>query len=253
MSESDDDWRPGTSATGSKRRKKNSDDDSDGDDEPKRKRPTKKPAKKVVEDLSQDSVAMAITNDEILSQASDASEKKQDSKEQQKRKPRKPSTAGKSKELLSTMPLLLPKSAQRNVQTLIFQTEDDGVDISGDVGAIGRLKFPKQDGGSSGMPHIVVDLKGSVFRGQFLPSQSFLVVTASSDSARIEGVVDDVLHLQYTGDALQTEQTVSGSLDESSFVDLDADVNQETSSSRSESSGRKELTKSRSSPSKSKS
>jgi len=207
--------------------------------------------KMVVEDLSQDPV-VAMTDASTLSQQSDASEKKQDGKERQKRKARKPSSGPKSKELLSTMPLLLPKSALRSVQTLVLQTEDGGVDISGDVGAIGRLKLPKQESGGAA-PHIVVDLKGSVYRGQFLPSQSFLVVTASSDSARIEAVVDDVVHLQYTGDALQTEQTVSGSLDESSFVDLDADVNQETSSSRSESSANKVQARSRSSPSKSKS
>ena len=77
-----------------------------------------------------------------------------------------------SKVPATTLPLVLPRTNQRGSKaTILVQADrqDEAIDLSGDVGAVGRMTTS-----SSG---VILDLQGHRYAGNFVPCHSYLVVS----------------------------------------------------------------------------
>ncbi|DBA02842.1 TPA: hypothetical protein N0F65_006632 [Lagenidium giganteum] len=81
------------------------------------------------------------------------------------------------------MPLVMSTSLPK-ASTLLVQLEDSKLDLSGDVGAIGR--FHSQDDGG-----VVLDIKGHQYIGEIVPCGTFMVVGIGATEAKVENMVTD--------------------------------------------------------------
>jgi hypothetical protein len=125
------------------------------------------------------------------------------------------STSAKSKQLLSSMPLMLPKS-DLSEKLMVIQLQDQSLDLSGDVGAIGRLRTKKRS--------ILLDIKGKAYKGTVVPTPSFLLVGIGGKDAKIESFVNQMVLLDYESSVFDSE-THTGVLPQQVDVDADYDVN----------------------------
>ncbi|KAL8148497.1 hypothetical protein AgCh_005749 [Apium graveolens] len=70
----------------------------------------------------------------------------------------------------SILPLVLPEKVQRS--KALVECEDESIDLSGDVGAVGRVVITdNQD--------MLLDLKGTIYKTTIVPSRTFCVVRNS--------------------------------------------------------------------------
>ena len=126
--------------------------------------------------------------------------------------------------LASSMPLTLPRTLKRG-RTMLVQIEDPHFDLSGDIGAIGRLTTIEGRRGSLRNSGIVLDLKGHQFSGTIIPSASFLVVGFGGKEAKVESIVSDFVQCEHLANLVDG---LSGSLVSGSeaallkFDDVDA-------------------------------
>lgn len=126
--------------------------------------------------------------------------------------------------LASSMPLTLPRTLKRG-RTMLVQIEDPHFDLSGDIGAIGRLTAIDGRRGSLRNSGIVLDLKGHQFSGTIIPSSSFLVVGFGGKEAKVESIVSDFVQCEHLANLVDG---LSGSLVSGSeaallkFDDVDA-------------------------------
>ena len=126
--------------------------------------------------------------------------------------------------LASSMPLTLPRTLKRG-RTMLVQIEDPHFDLSGDIGAIGRLTAIEGRRGSLRNSGIVLDLKGHQFSGTIIPSASFLVVGFGGKEAKVESIVSDFVQCEHLANLVDG---LSGSLVSGSeaallkFDDVDA-------------------------------
>jgi hypothetical protein len=88
------------------------------------------------------------------------------------------------KQLLNRMPLLVSRASRSG--TCLLQLEDTELDVSGDIGAIGRLKVENFD--------LTFDIKGSVYRGDIMPTTTLLLVGIGPTSAKVEGGMCIIFH-----------------------------------------------------------
>jgi hypothetical protein len=100
--------------------------------------------------------------------------------------------------LASSLPLTVARrSAAAASRTVLVQVEDAKFDLSGDVGAIGRLTTLPNEG-------LVLDLKGMQYAGTIVPSCSLAVVGFSGGEARIESIVNDFVQLEPLSNVLES-------------------------------------------------
>ena len=96
-------------------------------------------------------------------------------------------------EQLTTLPLMLPKSASEN--TVLVQLDDrENATSTGDAGAIGRLRV--KDG------RIELDLNGKRLLGKMYPSVTCMVVSIGKTEAKVMHVVDEVCVVSSSKDML---------------------------------------------------
>lgn len=76
---------------------------------------------------------------------------------------------------ISRLPLVLSEKVQRS--KALVECEGESIDLSGEMGAVGRPVIPDTPSGDSEM-HL--DLKGTIYRTTTVPSRTFYVVCQGS-------------------------------------------------------------------------
>ncbi|XP_073145693.1 uncharacterized protein [Henckelia pumila] len=112
----------------------------------------------------------------------------------------------------SRLPLLLSEKVQR-LKALV-ECEGDAIDLSGDVGAVGRVVISDDPSSNHEM---FLDLKGTVYKTTIVPSRTFCVVSFSQSEAKIEAIMNDFIQLKPQSNVYEAETMVEGTLDGFSF------------------------------------
>ncbi|KAJ9167211.1 hypothetical protein P3X46_021877 [Hevea brasiliensis] len=112
----------------------------------------------------------------------------------------------------SRLPLLLPEKVSRS--KALVECEGDSIDLSGDVGAVGRVVIPDA---SSGNHDMYLDLKGTIYRTTIVPSRTFCVVSFGQSEAKIEAIMNDFIQLKAQSNVYEAETMVEGTLEGFSF------------------------------------
>ncbi|KAJ9166922.1 hypothetical protein P3X46_021611 [Hevea brasiliensis] len=112
----------------------------------------------------------------------------------------------------SRLPLLLPEKVSRS--KALVECEGDSIDLSGDVGAVGRVVIPDALSGNHDM---YLDLKGTIYRTTIVPSRTFCVVSFGQSEAKIEAIMNDFIQLKAQSNVYEAETMVEGTLEGFSF------------------------------------
>ncbi|XP_028106365.1 DNA-binding protein BIN4-like [Camellia sinensis] len=119
----------------------------------------------------------------------------------------------------SRLPLVLSEKASRS--KALVECEGESIDLSGDVGAVGRVVISDNPSGNQEM---FLDLKGTIYKTAIVPSRSFCVVSFGQSEAKIEAIMNDFIQLKPQSNVYEAETMVEGTLDGFSFdSDDDAD------------------------------
>ncbi|XP_050384892.1 DNA-binding protein BIN4 [Argentina anserina] len=106
----------------------------------------------------------------------------------------------------STLPLVLSEKVQRT--KALVECEKDSIDLSGDMGAVGRVIVSESRSGNSEM---CLDLKGTVYKTTIVPSRTFCVVSFGPSEAKIEAIMNDFIQLK--PETYEAETMVEGTLE----------------------------------------
>ncbi|KAJ8760824.1 hypothetical protein K2173_021862 [Erythroxylum novogranatense] len=112
----------------------------------------------------------------------------------------------------SRLPLLL--SEKVHCSKAVVECEGESIDLSGDMGAVGRVIIPDNTSGSCEM---YLDLKGTIYRTTIVPSRTFCVVSFGQSEAKIEAIMDDFIQLKPQSNVYEAETMVEGTLEGFSF------------------------------------
>ncbi|KAL5805395.1 hypothetical protein ACOSQ3_032195 [Xanthoceras sorbifolium] len=112
----------------------------------------------------------------------------------------------------STLPLVLSEKVQRT--KALVECEGDSIDLSGDMGAVGRIVIPDTANGSHEM---YLDLKGTIYKTAIIPSRTFCVVSFGQSEAKIEAIMNDFIQLKPLSNVYEAETMVEGTLEGFSF------------------------------------
>lgn len=110
------------------------------------------------------------------------------------------------KRALSTLPLVFGDKVHRS--KVLLECEGDALDVSGDVGAVGRLSVSANHDDD-----FLLDLKGVIYKGTIVPSNTFFVVNIGQSEAKVEAVMNDFVQLQPSANIFETEMMVEGTLE----------------------------------------
>ncbi|KAL1823977.1 hypothetical protein ACET3Z_010755 [Daucus carota] len=108
----------------------------------------------------------------------------------------------------SSLPLVLPEKVQRS--KALVECEDESIDLSGDVGAVGRVVITDNE-------DMLLDLKGTIYKTTILPSRTFCVVSFGQSEAKIEAIMNDFIQLTPQSNVYEAETMVEGTLEGFSF------------------------------------
>ncbi|KAI9157156.1 hypothetical protein LWI28_017667 [Acer negundo] len=112
----------------------------------------------------------------------------------------------------STLPLVLSEKVQRT--KALVECEGESIDLSGDMGAVGRTVIQDTANGSHEM---YLDLKGTIYKTTIVPSRTFCVVSFGQSEAKIEAIMNDFIQLKPMSNVYEAETMVEGTLDGFSF------------------------------------
>ncbi|KAF3678310.1 DNA-binding protein BIN4 [Capsicum annuum] len=112
----------------------------------------------------------------------------------------------------SRLPLVLPEKVQRT--KALVECEGDSIDLSGDVGAVGRIIVSD---GPSGNHEMLLDLKGTIYKTTILPSRTFCVVSFGPSEGKVEAIMNDFIQLKSHSNLYDAETMVEGTLDGFTF------------------------------------
>ncbi|KAL2558880.1 DNA-binding protein BIN4 [Forsythia ovata] len=112
----------------------------------------------------------------------------------------------------SRLPLVLSEKVQRS--KALIECEGDSIDLSGDVGAVGRIVISDVPSTNHEM---LLDLKGTVYKTTIVPSRTFCVVSFGPSEAKIEAIMNDFIQLKPQSNVYEAETMVEGTLDGFSF------------------------------------
>ncbi|CAL9197095.1 unnamed protein product [Musa hybrid cultivar] len=151
-------------------------------------------------------------NDQILSQdALDVNEEGTAEQDIIRRKPAGPPVS-------SRLPLMLPDKVHRS--KALIECDGDSIDLSGDVGSVGRIVISN---GPTGNHEMMLDLKGTIYKTTIVPSRTFCVVSIGQSEAKIEAIMNDFIQLEPKSNVFESETMVEGTLDGFSF-DSEEDI-----------------------------
>ncbi|XP_075650698.1 uncharacterized protein LOC142621265 [Castanea sativa] len=108
----------------------------------------------------------------------------------------------------SRLPLVLSDKVQRT--KALIECEGDAIDLSGDMGAVGRIIVSDT---SSGNHDLYLDLKGTIYQTTIVPSRTFCVVSFGQSEAKIEAIMNDFIQLNPQSNVYEAETMVEGTLD----------------------------------------
>ncbi|KAH9611317.1 hypothetical protein KSS87_023679, partial [Heliosperma pusillum] len=121
----------------------------------------------------------------------------------------------------TTLALHLPEKVSRS--KVLVECEGESIDLSGDMGAVGRVIIPDT---SFGEPEMLLDLKGTIYRTAIVPSRTFCVVSIGQSEAKficssvleqIEAIMNDFVQLKAQSNVYDAETMVEGTLEGFSF------------------------------------
>ncbi|XP_018457294.1 DNA-binding protein BIN4-like isoform X2 [Raphanus sativus] len=159
---------------------------------PKKKSPKKKPnsgrqilkQENIAQEISEDKDTDSIVAEEVTTD-----------------KNTKPSSSGSS----SRLPLVLSEKVNRT--KVLVECEGDSIDLSGDMGAVGRVVV------SDTTEDMFFDLKGTIYKSTIVPSRTFCVVNVGQSEAKIEAIMNDFVQLTRVSNVYEAETMVEGTLE----------------------------------------
>ncbi|XP_047327603.1 DNA-binding protein BIN4 isoform X2 [Impatiens glandulifera] len=105
-------------------------------------------------------------------------------------------------------------TGKHNKSDALVECEDDSIDISGDVGAVGRVVISNS---SSRNHEMLLDMKGTMYKTTIVPSRTFCVVSFGQSEAKIEAIMNDFIQLKPQSNVYEAETMVEGTLEGFSF------------------------------------
>ncbi|KAF1865080.1 hypothetical protein Lal_00004454 [Lupinus albus] len=96
----------------------------------------------------------------------------------------------------------------------LIECEGDSIDLSGDMGAVGRIVVSDSPSGDQEM---YIDLKGTIYKTSIVPCRTFCVVSFGQSEAKIEAVMNDFIQLKPQSNVYEAETMVEGTWDGLSF------------------------------------
>ncbi|KAL2921580.1 DNA-binding protein BIN4 [Bienertia sinuspersici] len=112
----------------------------------------------------------------------------------------------------STLPLVLPEKIHRS--KALVECEGESIDLSGDMGAVGRVIISET---SSKESEMFLDLKGTIYKTVIVPSRTFCVVSVGQSEAKIEAVMNDFIQLKPQSNVYDSETMVEGTMEGFTF------------------------------------
>ncbi|XP_007039251.2 PREDICTED: DNA-binding protein BIN4 [Theobroma cacao] len=112
----------------------------------------------------------------------------------------------------SRLPLVLSEKIQPS--KALVECEGDSIDLSGDVGAVGRIVISDT---ASENHEMFLDLKGTIYKTTIVPSRTFCIVGFGQSEAKIEAIMNDFIQLKSQSNVCEAETMVEGTLDGFSF------------------------------------
>lgn len=112
----------------------------------------------------------------------------------------------------SRLPLLFPDKVQR-LKALV-ECDGDSIDLSGDVGAVGRIVISKN---AVGKDQMLLDLKGTIYKTTIVPSRTFCIVSVGQSEAKVEAIMNDFIQLEPQSNVFDAETMIEGTLDGFTF------------------------------------
>ncbi|XP_021725734.1 DNA-binding protein BIN4-like isoform X2 [Chenopodium quinoa] len=126
----------------------------------------------------------------------------------------------------STLPLILPDKVHRS--KALVECEGESIDLSGDMGAVGRVIISETPSKESEM---FLDLKGTIYKTVIVPSRTFCVVSIGQSEAKIEAIMNDFIQLKPQSNVYDAETMVEGTLEGFNF-DSDDETDKMTKDSK---------------------
>ncbi|XP_027338537.1 DNA-binding protein BIN4 [Abrus precatorius] len=118
----------------------------------------------------------------------------------------------------SRLPLMLSEKVHRT--KALIECQGDSIDLSGDVGAVGRIIVSDCPSGDQEM---YLDLKGTIYKTSIVPCRTFCVVSFGQSEAKIEAIMNDFIQLKPQSNVYEAETMVEGTLD-GFFFDSDEEA-----------------------------
>ncbi|KAL0317895.1 UNVERIFIED_CONTAM: DNA-binding protein BIN4 [Sesamum angustifolium] len=119
----------------------------------------------------------------------------------------------------SRLPLLLSEKVQRS--KALVECEGDSIDLSGDVGSVGRIVVSDDPSKNHEMfldlKGIATFIPGTIYKTTIVPSRTFCVVSFGQSEAKIEAIMNDYIQLKPQSNVYEAETMVEGTLDGFSF------------------------------------
>ncbi|KAL4324605.1 hypothetical protein GQ457_11G032190 [Hibiscus cannabinus] len=112
----------------------------------------------------------------------------------------------------SRLPLVMSEKVQRS--KALVECEGDSIDLSGDMGAVGRIVV---SGSASEDHEMFLDLKGTIYKTAIVPSRTFCIVSFGQTEAKIEAIMNDFIQLKPQSNVYEAETMVEGTLEGFSF------------------------------------
>ncbi|KAG7603350.1 DNA-binding protein BIN4 [Arabidopsis thaliana] len=109
----------------------------------------------------------------------------------------------------SRLPLVLSEKVNRT--KVLVECEGDSIDLSGDMGAVGRVVVSDTTG------DMYLDLKGTIYKSTIIPSRTFCVVNVGQTEAKIEAIMNDFIQLTPQSNVYEAETMVEGTLEGFTF------------------------------------
>ncbi|CAN7024786.1 unnamed protein product [Brassica rapa subsp. trilocularis] len=138
----------------------------------------------------------------------------------------------------SRLPLVLSEKVNRT--KVLVECEGDSIDLSGDMGAVGRVVV------SDTTEDVYLDLKGivpfhvsgTIYKSTIVPSRTFCIVNVGQSEAKIEAIMNDFIQLTPQSNVYEAETMMEGTLEGFSFEsDDESNKNGKTASKPADQSG----------------
>ncbi|CAN8252202.1 unnamed protein product [Cochlearia groenlandica] len=133
----------------------------------------------------------------------------------------------------SRLPLVL--SGKVNRTKVLVECEGDSIDLSGDMGAVGRVVVSDT---TEDVNTFSFHVSGTIYKSTIVPSRTFCIVNVGQSEAKIEAIMNDFIQLTPQSNVFKAETMMEGTLDGFSFdSDDEANKNAKTASKPADQNG----------------